>query len=71
MTHIQKQTYSVPEAAKILGIGRSLAYEIAAAGQIPTIRIGKRILIPIAGLEKFLSGEWTPPEIGLNDENHK
>ncbi len=34
-----KRTYTVPEAAKLLGIGRTAAYEAARTGQIPTIRI--------------------------------
>ncbi len=54
-----KRTYTVPEAAERLGIGRTAAYEAARAGQIPTIRIGKRILVPIAALEQLL-GETSP-----------
>ena len=50
-----KLTYSIPEAAKILGIGRSAAYEGARTGDIPTIRIGNRILVPKAALDRKLS----------------
>ena len=50
-----KQTYTVPEAAKILGIGRSSAYEGAKTGQLPTIRIGNRLLVPKAALARLLS----------------
>ncbi len=49
-----KLTYTIPETAKILGIGRSAAYEAARTGQIPTIKIGKRILVPVAALERLL-----------------
>ncbi len=52
-----KRTITIPEAAKTLGIGRSAAYEAARTGQIPTIRIGKRILVPIAALDRLLSLE--------------
>ena len=51
---MSKLTYTIPETAKILGIGRSAAYEAARSGQIPTIRIGKRILVPLAALERML-----------------
>ncbi len=51
----QRQTFTITEAAKILGIGRSAAYEAARTGQIPTIKIGKRILVPVAALERLLS----------------
>ena len=51
-----KQTYSIAEVADLLGIGRSAAYKAARSGEIPTIRIGKRILVPLAALEKLLAG---------------
>jgi excisionase family DNA binding protein len=38
-------TQTITEAAKELGIGRNQAYEAARRGEIPTIRIGKRILV--------------------------
>ena len=50
-------TYSIDEAAKLLGIGRNHAYEAAKRGEIPAIRIGKRIVVPRAALERLLSGE--------------
>ncbi len=49
-----RATYGVQEAAKILGIGRNAAYEAARRGDIPTIRIGGRILVPKAALERML-----------------
>ncbi len=54
---IKKKTYTVPEAAEILGIGRSSAYEAARRGEIPTIRIGKLLLVPAAQLERLLNGD--------------
>jgi excisionase family DNA binding protein len=45
---------SVPEAARILGIGRNAAYEAAARGEIPTIRIGRLRRVPKAALRKML-----------------
>ena len=52
-------TITVAEAATRLGIGRNAAYEAARAGLIPSIRIGKRVLIPIAAFERMLQGETT------------
>lgn len=54
----QKGTYSIPEAAKFLGIGRNAAYEAVRKGQIPTIRIGRRLLVPKAALSKMLEKPW-------------
>ncbi len=53
--HMERKTLTVPESAKALGIGRAAAYEGARTGQIPTIRIGKRILVPVAALERMLA----------------
>lgn len=50
---------SVIEAAESLGIGRSAAYEAARTGQIPTIRIGRRILVPVFALERMLANAGT------------
>jgi excisionase family DNA binding protein len=52
-----RQTISVAEAAKRLGIGRNQAYGAAARGEIPVIRIGKRIVVPLVAFERFLRGE--------------
>ena len=49
-----RMTLTVTEAAELLGIGRSAAYEATRRGQIPTLRIGRRILIPWAALERLL-----------------
>ena len=47
-------TVTVQEAGHLLGISRASAYEAAARGEIPTIRIGRRILIPSAPLLAML-----------------
>ena len=51
----EKKAVSVTEVARILDIGRNLAYEAVARGEIPSIRIGGRILVPVAALEKLLN----------------
>lgn len=45
---------SISSARKSLGLGRNSAYEAAKRGEIPTIRIGGRILVPIAALMRML-----------------
>jgi excisionase family DNA binding protein len=52
--HSRRQTTTITEAAKVLGIGRNQAYEAARRGEIPTIKIGKRLLVPLAALERML-----------------
>jgi excisionase family DNA binding protein len=55
--HQQRLTMSVDEAAKKLGVGRCQAYAAVRQGKIPSIRIGKRYLVPIAAFERMLDGE--------------
>jgi excisionase family DNA binding protein len=50
-------TVTVEEAARILGIGRALAYEAVRTGQIKSVRIGRRILVPLAPLKKMLNAD--------------
>lgn len=47
-------TMTVPEAAEYLRIGLSAAYAAAKSKEIPTIRIGRRILVPKIALDKKL-----------------
>lgn len=47
-------TISVEEAGRRLGVSRNTAYEAAARGEIPTIRIGRRLLVPVAPFERLL-----------------
>ena len=54
--HPSRRTTTITEAAKVLGIGRNQAYEAARRGEIPTIKIGKRLLVPVAALERMLEG---------------
>ena len=46
---------TVREAAQLLKIGRSCAYEAVRNGQLPVIRMGRRILVPRAALERLLA----------------
>lgn len=43
-----------PEAGRALGLSRSAAYDGANRGEIPTIRIGRRLLVPTAALRRML-----------------
>lgn len=50
-----KLTLSIEEAAKVLGIGRNLCYDRVKTGELPCIKIGRRLLIPKKALEKLLT----------------
>jgi excisionase family DNA binding protein len=52
----ERKTVTVDEAAQVLGVSRNSAYAAAKRGEIPTVKIGRLLLVPIAALEKMLSG---------------
>ena len=49
---VERQTYTIEEAAKILGICRAVAYR---KGVLPTVQIAGRRLVPKAALDRMLA----------------
>jgi excisionase family DNA binding protein len=49
-------TLTVEEAAQLLGISRTLAFQAVRSGEVPAIRVRRRILIPVALLNQLLLG---------------
>jgi len=45
---------SVVDAARMLGISRTLAYEAVARGELPSVRVGRRIVVPRRALNELL-----------------
>jgi excisionase family DNA binding protein len=43
-----------PDAGKALGLSRNHTYEAARAGEIPTVKFGRTIRVPLAALRKML-----------------
>lgn len=49
------KTLSVPEAGRIyFELGRNASYAAAARGEIPTLRVGSRLRVPVLALERML-----------------
>jgi len=46
----------VPRAAKLLGLSRASAYRYAAAGELPTKRLGGRVYVITARIRPLLDG---------------
>lgn len=47
-------TLSIGEVAELLGMGRTAAYEAARRGEIPTRRLGRRVVVPVPALLDWL-----------------
>ena len=55
MEKINKLTYTVPEMAQALGLGRNTAYDLVNRADFPAIRVGGKILVPIEALNNWLN----------------
>ena len=47
-------TTTVPVAGRVLGLSRNKAYEAAARGEIPTLKFGRRLVVPTMPLRRML-----------------
>ena len=59
MTQSTAEVLTVTEAARLLRLSRNSAYAAVARGELPSVRVGRRLLIPREALERFLSGAST------------
>jgi len=55
-------TMTVTETAAVLGISRSSAYECVRLGSIPSIRLGRRIVVPTQAIDALLGSVAPNPE---------
>ena len=67
---MSRVTITVGEAAEMLGISRTSAYLCARRREIPTVRLGRRVLVPIARFMAMLEEDppWDENDDVGNDE---
>jgi excisionase family DNA binding protein len=53
----KRLTVTVEEAGRLLGISRALAYRLVGSGELPAKRLGTRLVVPRAAIERFLETE--------------
>ena len=56
-------TWTIAEAADLLGISRASAYEAAHRGELPVRVIGRRMLVPRVALLRLLEGADQPEHV--------
>ena len=67
LKHHCRLAVSVPEAAEMLGISRSLAYELVHRRELRAVRLGRRLVVPLTALEAVISLEGgTHPSFAAN-----
>ena len=50
----ERLALSVEEAARLLGISRDLAYDLVSTGHLPSVKLGRRLVVPRMALEETL-----------------
>jgi excisionase family DNA binding protein len=50
-----RRTIDVAEVGRILGISRNLAYTAVRDGTIPSLKIGKRVVVPLEAFERYIA----------------
>ena len=58
---MQAKTITVTQASELLGVSRNAAYQAARAGEIPVIRIGRRLLVPKVAFDRMLESAGQKP----------
>ncbi len=62
-------TLTVEEAGRLLGLSRSSAYRAAARGELPTLRFGRRLIVPTGRLLAILGLEQLPGQVPTSSAN--
>lgn len=55
MNDLESRVLTVPEAAALLRIGTRTYYAAAARGEVPAVRIGRRLVVPGAAIVRLLT----------------
>ena len=52
---VPRALISVNEAARVIGVSRSYAYELVASGHLASIRLGRRVLVPVSAIDDLIA----------------
>ena len=64
---MKRQVLTIEEGSKALGLSRGSMYKAVHRGDVPALRIGRRMMIPRAALSRLLS--CTSPEANIDDDD--
>ena len=64
---MERQLLRIAETAEVLGIGLTRAYELTRKGEIPSIRVGKSVRVPISALKAWIESRVNASQRDPND----
>lgn len=53
----QRRTVNIDDAARMLGFSRNTTYQLVREGRLKSVRYGRRIVIPLAAIDRFLGDD--------------
>lgn len=59
---VERLAYRVPEFAAAIGVSRAKGYELIARGEVPSVRIGGSIRVPVAALREWMDRQLVERE---------
>ena len=68
---MNRKAVSVAEAAELVGLSITKAYQLVHCGQFPAKHVGKRWLVPVAALDRWLEDPETIPVDCQPEETEK
>ena len=51
----RRLTLTVPETAELLGVSRAFAYTLVARGELPSLRLGRRVVVPRVAIDALVA----------------
>lgn len=64
---LRRRTVTVTEFAAIVGVSRSLAYQLVTEGRIHAVKVNRRIVIPLSAIDRFLEDTASARESAQQD----
>lgn len=58
---VDRILYRPAEAAEAIGVSRSRIYELISSGEIPSVRVGKVVRVPVATLHAWVDQQIAKP----------
>jgi len=65
--NIERIGVSIPQAAKLLNIGKPLMSQLIKTGKIRAVKLGKRVVVSVQSLREFVDGKNEPDNSVEND----
>jgi excisionase family DNA binding protein len=71
MDHADRMLLRAPEVAEVLGLSRSRVYELLSSGDLPVVRIGSCVRVPVDALRRWIDGHASSNAVATPTPRHE